>query len=119
MNAHNFLQRYNSLYSESLNNGVRYLTRTKLLTTINFMRSNGYDMAVVTDINKRSLRSKAFTSVSWNSLKISMANSSYLLSAGIINIINNNYFIADGNVIIILADLISNRVLAIIIFLRI
>ena len=80
MNAHNFLQRYNSLYSESLNNGVRYLTRTKLLTTINFMRSNGYDMAVVTDINKRSLRSKAFTSVSWNSLKISMANSSHILS---------------------------------------
>ena len=98
MNAHNFLQRYNSLYSESLNNGVRYLTRTKLLTTINFMRSNGYNMAVVTDINKRSLRSKAFTSVSWNSLKISMANSSHLLSVGIINLINNSYFIADGNV---------------------
>ena len=98
MNAHNFLQRYNSLYSESLNNGVRYLTRTKLLTTINFMRSNGYNMAVVADINKRSLRSKAFTSVSWNSLKISMANSSHLLSVGIINLINNSYFIADGNV---------------------
>ena len=62
------------------------------------MRSNGYNMAVVTDINKRSLRSKAFTSVSWNSLKISMANSSHLLSVGIINLINNSYFIADGNV---------------------
>ena len=97
INAHNFLQRYKSLYSESLNNGVRYLTRTKLLATINFMRSNGYDIAVVTDINKRSLRSKAFTSISWNSLKILMENSSYTLSAGIINLINNNYFIADGN----------------------
>jgi len=96
--AHNFLQRYNSLFSESLNNGVRYLTRTKLLTSINFMRSNGYDMAVVTDINKRSLRSNAFSSVSWNSLKISIANSSHILRVGLINLINNNYFIADGNV---------------------
>jgi len=98
LNAHNFLQRYNSLYSESLNNHVRYLTRTKLLTTINFMKYKGYDLSIVADINKRSLRSKAFTSVSWNSLKISMANSSHLLSAGIINLINNNYFIVDGNV---------------------
>ena len=97
LNAHNFLQRYSSLYLESLNNGVRYLTRTKLVATINFMRSNGYDIAVITDINKRSLRSGTFKPISWNSLKILMENSSYKLSAGIINLINNNYFIADGN----------------------
>ena len=98
INAHNFLQRYNSLYSGSSKDGVRYLTRTKFLATINFLRLNGFDMSVVTDINKRSLRSDTFTSVSWNSLKISMANSSHSIRAGIINLINNNYFIADGNV---------------------
>ena len=97
INAHNFLQRYKSLFSDASKDGVRYLTRTKLLATINFMRLNGYDMSVVTDINKRSLRSEAFTSVSWNSLKILMENSSHLLGAGIINLINNSHFIADGN----------------------
>ena len=72
MNAHNFLQRYNSLYSESLNNGVRYLTRTKLLTTINFVNQMAI-IAVVTDINKDHLGLKHLHLL-WNSLKISMAN---------------------------------------------
>ena len=98
MNAHNFLQRYNSLFLDSSNDGVRYLTRTKLLATINFMRLNSYDIAVVTDINKRSLRSKAFKSVSWNSLKISMGNLSHIMSVGIVNLFSNNYLIANGNV---------------------
>tara|TARA_Y100001970_G_scaffold119703_1_gene148471 strand:- start:324 stop:1889 length:1566 start_codon:yes stop_codon:yes gene_type:complete len=96
MNAHNFLQRYNSLFSSSTKDGVRYLTRTKLSATINFMRSDSYDIAVGADINVRSLRSEAFRSASWNSLRISIANSSHSLRAGIINLINNNYFIADG-----------------------
>ena len=98
MNVHNFLQRYNSLFSDLSKDGVRYLTRTKILATINFIRSNGFDMSVITDINKRSLRSNAFTSISWNSLKISMANSTHTLRGGLINLINNNYFIADGSV---------------------
>ena len=96
INAHNFLQRYNSIHSEALTESVRYLTRTKFLGSINWIKHNNYTFSILTSISKRSLRSDSFRSVGWNTIKIRIANTNYSFNLGRIELGSNFKFIMDG-----------------------
>jgi len=94
--AHNFLQRYSSQHSEFSINGVRYLTRTKFIGSIVFIRKHNYNFSIIADINKRSFRADSFKSIGWGSLKIGINHKNYLFNLGGISIGNNENIIAEG-----------------------
>lgn len=90
------MQRYNSIHSEALTESVRYLTRTKFLGSINWIKHNNYTFSILTNISKRSLRSDSFRSVGWNSIKIRIAHTNYSFNLGRIESGSNFKFIMDG-----------------------
>ena len=98
INAHNFLQRYSSQHSEFSMSGVRYLTRTRFTGSIFFIRKRNYYFSIISDINKRSLRTDSFKSIGWGSLKIGINHKDYSFNLGAISIDNNQNFIVDGKV---------------------
>tara|TARA_Y100000741_G_scaffold342577_1_gene305682 strand:+ start:736 stop:2331 length:1596 start_codon:yes stop_codon:yes gene_type:complete len=98
INAHNFLQRYSSQHSEFSISGVRYLTRTKFTGSIIFVRKQNYNFLIIADVNKRSLRSNSFKSISWGSMKIGINHKNYSFNLGAASIKNIKNFIVDGKI---------------------
>ena len=96
ISAHNFLQRYSSQHSDFYISNVRYLTRTKLTGSIYFIRKRNYNFSIISDINKRSLRSDLFKSIGWGSMKIGINHKNYSFNIGGISIENIKNIIVDG-----------------------
>ena len=63
-----------------------------------FIRKRNYYFSIISDINKRSLRTDAFKSIGWGSLKVGINHIDYSFNLGIISIESNQNFIIDGKV---------------------
>ena len=98
IDGHNFLQRYNSLHSLVMTQGVRYLTRTKLSGSIYLIRNHNHILSAVVDFNKRSLRADTFKSIGWSSIKIGLGHNNYSFNLGSMHLGNNKNIIMDGEV---------------------
>ena len=96
IDGHNFLQRYNSLHSQVMKEGIRYLTRTKLSGSIYLIRNHNHILSVVADYNKRSLRADTFKSIGWSSVKIGVGHNNYSFNLGSMQLGNNNNINMDG-----------------------
>ena len=96
MEAHNFLQRYHSIHSETKSENVRYFTRTKFLGSINWIKHKNYTLSVFANVNNRSLRINSFRSIGWNSIKIGLTHTNFSFNLGTIGFDSNTKFIADG-----------------------
>ena len=74
INYHNFLQRLNSFHSSSLHNGVVYLTRTRLSSSLSLIKSKYFSYGVLINLNNRSLDIDKTKTYGWNSFNVFLKN---------------------------------------------
>ena len=74
INYHNFLQRLDSFHSSSLNNGVVYLTRTKLSSSVSLINSKNFMYGALINFNKRSLDIDNTKTYGWISFNVFLKN---------------------------------------------
>ena len=91
---HNFLQRLDSFHSSSINNGIVYLTRTRLSSSVSLIQSKNFCYGLLFNYNKRSLDLDKTKTYGWNSLNVFLKNKTSQFYIGVNHHENGQTFIA-------------------------